>query len=117
MPLSDVKFLSVKGCDRLSKLSDGQGLQLWVSPAGGRSRKLAYRLNSQQKLVTFGSYPEMSLQQAREKRDEAKRQIADGIDPAQQKKMDRITKAANDSVTFSLAKPLVQRLRRAADLG
>jgi integrase len=118
MPLSDVKIRSVKGSAKLSKLSDGEGLQLWVSPAGGRSWKLAYRLNGLQKLVTFGTYPEISLQQARDRRDEAKRQITDGIDPAQQKKIDRITKAASDAVTFSLvAAELLEKKRREGKAG
>jgi len=58
--------------------SIGGGLFLFISPAGGKLWRLAYRFGGKQKLLSFGSYPEVSLKRARTLRDEAREQIAAG---------------------------------------
>ncbi|TGW04614.1 DUF4102 domain-containing protein, partial [Mesorhizobium sp. M2D.F.Ca.ET.145.01.1.1] len=82
MALSDVKCRNARPTSKLMKLSDGGGLQLWVQPTGSRLWRLAYRFGGKQKLLALGSYPLISLAEAREARDTAKRLLLRGIDPA-----------------------------------
>ncbi len=63
------------------KLNDSKGLYLLVETDGQRTWKLAYRFNDRDKVITFGPYPEVSLESARHLRKEARELIADGIDP------------------------------------
>lgn len=87
--------------EKLIKLSDGGGLQLWITPAGSKLWHLAYRdSQGKQKKLALGKYPAVSLADARRKRDEAKTLLAAGIDPGQQRKLDKITKALSDAATF-----------------
>jgi integrase len=86
MPLSDLKCRNAKPGDKLRKLSDGGGLQLWVQPTGSRLWRLAYRFGGKQKLLALGTYPIVSLKDARLEREEAKRLLFAGIDPSQQRK-------------------------------
>lgn len=88
MPLSDLKCRKARPGKKLHKLSDGGGLQLWVQPTGSRLWRLAYRFGGKQKLLALGTYPIVSLADARKERDEAKRLLFAGIDPSQQRKED-----------------------------
>ncbi|TIR46619.1 MAG: DUF4102 domain-containing protein, partial [Mesorhizobium sp.] len=80
MTLSDVKCRNARPGPKLRKISDGGGLQLWVQPTGSRLWRLAYRFDGKQKLLALGSYPLLSLAEARQARDEAKRLLMKGID-------------------------------------
>lgn len=86
MPLFDVTCRNARPGPKLKKLSDGGGLQLWVQPTGARLWRFAYRYGGKQKVLALGSYPFVSLADARQARDEAKRLLAAGIDPSQEKK-------------------------------
>jgi len=86
MPLSDLKCRNARPGPKLRKLSDGGGLQLWVQPTGSRLWRLAYRFGGKQKLLALGVYPIVSLKDARQEREEAKRLLFAGIDPSQQRK-------------------------------
>jgi integrase len=86
MALSDLTCRSVRPSAKLQKLSDGGGLQLWVQPTGTRWWRLAYRYQGKQKLLALGVYPTVSLAEARRAREEAKRFLAAGVDPSQQRK-------------------------------
>ncbi|MDZ4164312.1 MAG: integrase arm-type DNA-binding domain-containing protein [Smithellaceae bacterium] len=81
MPLSDAKVRNSKPREKPVKLFDGGGLFLLVTPKGGRLWRMKYRYEGKEKLLALGSYPEISLADARGRRDEARRQIAKGIDP------------------------------------
>ena len=105
MPLTDTKCRSAKSGIKPVKLSDGGGLHLYISPAGGRLWRLAYRFNGKQKLLSFGAYPAISLKDARERRDAAKALLAAGFDPAEQRMRDR---AANDAVSKDTFKALAE---------
>ncbi len=102
MSLTDVKCRNAKPGAKLTKLSDGGGLQLWITPAGGKTWKLAYRFGGAQKSLTIGPYPAIGLQDARAKRDEAKRQLVEGRDPSITKRLEKIAKASADATTFKL---------------
>ena len=81
MSLSDAKIRNRKPPEKPVKLFDGGGLFLLVTPQGGKLWRLKYRFEGKEKLLALGSYPEVSLLYARQRRDEARRQLARGIDP------------------------------------
>ncbi|MBA5239055.1 tyrosine-type recombinase/integrase [Pectobacterium aroidearum] len=89
MPLTDVKVRSAKPEDKAYKLTDGEGMHLMVHPNGSKYWRLQYRFDGKQKTLALGVYPEITLSEARQRRDEAKRQIATGTDPCEQKKVDK----------------------------
>lgn len=90
MALSDLKCRTARAAAKLQKFSDGGGLQLWVQPNGGRLWRLAYRFGGKQKLLALGAYPTISLADARQRREDAKRLLASGIDPAGAKKQEQV---------------------------
>lgn len=101
MPLTNLQIDKAKPGPKLFKLSDGGGLQLWIVPTGSKLWHLAYRDSlGKQKKLAFGAYPAVGLADARRKRDDAKALLASGIDPSQQKKLDKISKALSDATTF-----------------
>lgn len=103
MPLTDKQVLNAKAVEgKTVKLSDGGGLQLWVTPSGGKLWNLAYRFIGKQRKLAIGPYPAYSLKDARAKREEAKRQIDDGLDPSQQKRLAKTEKANSQANTFEL---------------
>ena len=111
MALTDAKCRTVQRGPKLRKLTDGGGLQLWVQPRGARLWRLAYRFGGKQKVLAFGVYPAISLAQARQAREEAKRLLAGGIDPALEKK--RRAQELIDAVTFrTVADEYVAKLKR-----
>lgn len=88
MPLSDVTVRNAKvnPDGKLIKLSDGNGLFLWLMPNGAKYWRLSYRFEGKQKTLACGVYPDTSLKMAREKRDEARQHLAAGRDPSALKK-------------------------------
>jgi integrase len=81
MPLSDTSIRSAKPTSKTQKLFDGGGLYLEVAPSGGKWWRLKYRFDGKEKRISLGVYPAVSLKEARSRRDEAKEQLARGIDP------------------------------------
>lgn len=113
MPLTDVSIRAAKPRDRLFKLSDGGGLQLWVTPDGAKRWRLAYRANGKQKLLALGVYPAVGLKEARAARDEAKKTLAGGQDPLQAKKAAKAARAVADADTFdAVAGEIIDKKRR-----
>jgi integrase len=86
MALSDTKIRNSKPKDKQYKLYDSDGLFMVVAPAGGKWWRFKYRLGGKEKQISLGTYPEVSLAKARERRDKARRQVADGIDPSEVRK-------------------------------
>lgn len=82
MPLTDVKCRSAKAQERPYKLSDGGGLYLLVTHGGGKYWRVAYRWHGKQRTLALGVYPTIGLMAARELRDDAKRELANGVDPS-----------------------------------
>lgn len=83
MPLSDTVIKSAKPKDKPYKLADSGGMYLEIAPRGGKWWRLKYRSAGKEKRISLGTYPDVSLKDAREKRDAARKQIAAGIDPSQ----------------------------------
>lgn len=82
MALTDARCRAEKPAPNRKKLSDGQGLQLWIQPGGAKLWQLVYQFQGKQKQIAFGPFPEVSLGQARELRDAARKSIREGVDPA-----------------------------------
>lgn len=101
MPLSDAAIRTAKPREKPFKLSDGGGLHLVVSPNGSKLWRLKYRFMSREKLLSFGRYPLVPLAEARRKRDDAKRLLLAGTDPAIQKKHDRLARETAARNTFA----------------
>jgi len=100
MPLTDIKARNAKGIGKTQRLFDGQGLYLEISPNGGKWWRFKYRLDGKEKRISLGTYPEVTLKQARERRYEARAQIADGIDPSAARKAQKATKEAQAVNSF-----------------
>lgn len=82
MSLTDTTAKNAKPKAKPFKLSDEKGLFLLVTPTGGKWWRLKYRFEKKEKLLSLGVYPDVSLKRAREKRDECRKLLADGIDPS-----------------------------------
>jgi len=83
--------------DKSYKLADGGGLYLEVARAGGKWWRLKYRFGGKEKRLALGVYPDVTLADARQRRDEARRLLAQGIDPGEHRKATRHTAAAPES--------------------
>ncbi len=110
MPLTDARCRSAQPGPRLQKLTDGGGLQLWLQPTGARLWRFG-RFDGKQKLLALGVYPTVPLARARHLREDARRLLADGLDPSLDKK--RRAQAQADAPTFrGIADEYVAKLRR-----
>ena len=87
MPLTDTAIRGVKPTDKPQKLFDGNGLFLFVAPSGTKSWRVKYRVQGREKLLTLGTYPQLSLKEAREACVDARKQLSGGIDPSIEKKV------------------------------
>lgn len=95
------------------KLTDEKSLFLLVMPNGAKYWRMRYRYLGKQKTLSFGVWPEVSLADAREKRDAARKQIAEGLDPAAEKKLKRIRAQIDSNNTFkSVAEEWVLKCER-----
>lgn len=98
MPLTDAKVRTAKPAAKAYKLYDERGLFLFVTAEGGRLWRFRFRFADKEKLLALGGYPDVSLKEARERRDEARKLVAAGIDPCAQRKAQksaRVERAAN----------------------
>jgi integrase len=100
MALTDMKIKNAKPQDKPYKNADGDGLTLIVTPAGGKWWRFRYRFDGKEKALSFGTYPEISLSTAREKRLEARKQVAAGIDPGVLRKEAKTEKIEFTENTF-----------------
>ncbi|WP_423731810.1 integrase family protein [Hafnia paralvei] len=115
MALTDIKVRTVKPTDKQYKLTDGNGMHLLVHPNGSRYWRLQYRFGGKQKMLALGVYPDVSLADARARRDDARKLLANGIDPGDKKKNDKVEQ--EEARTFEeLAVEMCRRLEVAARL-
>lgn len=91
--LTEKAIQAAKAPEKPTKLFDGGGLYLLINPQGSRLWRLKYRVHGKEKLLAIGAYPDVSLKRAREKRDDARRLLADGIDPNAQRKSEKLAAA------------------------
>ena len=102
MRLSEFTIRKAKPKEKAYRLADGGGLNLLVQPWGSKAWQMRYRYQGKENVLSFGKYPIIGLADARKKRDEAKRLIADGVDPAAQRKLDKIAAETAARQTFGL---------------
>jgi hypothetical protein len=100
--LTDIEIRKAKPTGQPKKLSDSGGLFLLVTPQGSKLWRMAYRFNGKQKTLYIGAYPTISLTDAREKRDDAKKQLVFGIDPSENKKALKQSKLSDLSSSFEV---------------
>jgi integrase len=90
MPLTDTAIKKAKPGDKPVKLSDGKGMYLLVNPAGSKLWRWKYRVLGKEKVMSLGAYPDVSLAQAREEVDKARKILAAGDDPMAIRKADKV---------------------------
>ena len=98
--LTDAAIRNAKPKAKAYKLPDGGALLLLVSPSGSKLWRYRYRLAGAENLYAIGEYPQVSLQQARELRDAARRLVKEGIHPSQHRKASRLVTATDAANTF-----------------
>jgi integrase len=101
MALTDIAIRNAKPRAKPYKLADALGLFLLVQPSGGRLWRLKYRIDGREKKLGFGTYPDVSLSDARKRRDEARELIAAGKDPSREKQREKIRSRIDAGNTFS----------------
>ena len=102
MAITDIKARTAKIKDKPYKLSDGDGLFLLVTPTGGKWWRFKYRFGGKEKLLSLGTYPEVSLADARERREAARKQVAAGIDPGEVRKAQKAATVAGCENSFEV---------------
>jgi integrase len=100
MHLSHFAITKAKPKDKSYKLSDGAGLYLLIEPNGSKLWRFRYRFAGRENMLTFGPYPAVSLGDAREKRDEARKLLAAGTDPSDRRKQEKREAAIQNANTF-----------------
>jgi integrase len=87
--LTDAKVRALKPTDKTQKIRDDRGLFLVITPQGGKGWRFRYTYRGKEGMLSLGIYPDVSLAEARERRDEMRKQLAQGIDPSAKRKADR----------------------------
>jgi len=101
MSLSELKVRTAKPKEKFYKLTDGDGLYLHVAETGGKLWRFRYRFNRKEKLLALGRYPEISLLDARKRRDDARKLLANNVDPGAVRKAQKQSKV-EDTETFEV---------------
>lgn len=110
MALTDTAIRNAKPKDKPYKLSDDGGLYVLVAVSGSKLWRLKYRYNGKENLLAVGAYPDVSLKSARERRDEAKKLLASGIDPNSERKRKAVAASVAADNTFkSLADEFIAK--------
>jgi integrase len=100
MALTAIEIKSAKASDKPKKLSDGGGMYLLIQPTGGKYWRLDYRFAGKRKTLAIGVYPETSLLEARERREAARKMLANGADPSDIKKAQKTALIAQTESCF-----------------
>lgn len=100
MTLTDTALRNIKPDSKQYKLADTRGMYLLITPQGGKYWRLKYRYGGKEKTLALGVYPEVSLKEAREKRDKARKLLSEGNDPSQLKKQEKLKQRINSENSF-----------------
>jgi integrase len=100
LTLTDVKIRNAAPGEKPMKLFDGQGLYLEVAPSGGKWWRMKYRFGGKEKRISLGVYPARTLAAARNRRDEVRKQLANGIDPSENRKAEKLARVDRAASTF-----------------
>ena len=113
MPLTDTAVRNAKSRDKPYKLGDSGGLFLLVQPSGGKLWRVKYRLDGREKKLGIGTYPEVSLGDARRRRDQARELVANGRDPSREKQLAKQRAMVSAGNTFGeIAAEFIDKRRR-----
>ena len=102
MSLSTTAIRNAKAKDKSYKLTDGRGLFLLINPRGGKGWRFKYRFDGKEKLLSFGTFPEIGLSDARTYREDARELVAKGIDPSAARKAAKAAKAESNANSFEV---------------
>jgi integrase len=102
MPLTDVTVRTAKPRDKPYKLSDSGGLYVEVTPAGGKRWRWKYRIEGREKLLSMGVYPDVPLVLARVRRDDARKLLANGVDPSVHRQATKLAQAQVSANSFEV---------------
>ena len=100
MPLTDTAIRNTKPQDKPIKARDSGGLYLLINPNGSRWWRLDYRFGGKRKTLSMGIYPDVPLAKARERRDAARKLLADDIDPGENRKIQKAAKTERSANSF-----------------
>ena len=110
--LTELQIRKAKCIEKKRKLSDGGSMYLELHPNGGKYWRMNYQFRKKEKTLAIGVWPEVSLVEARKKRDEAKMLLKTGKDPSNEKKKNKIIEELDRENTFDLiADEWFQRMR------
>lgn len=102
MPLTDTAIRNAKPGAKPAKLFDERGLFLIVTPAGGKWWRFRYRFDGKEKLLSLGVYPDIGLKDARQRRDDARKLLANSIDPSENRKIQKASKSDQSANSFEV---------------
>lgn len=102
MPLTDSAIRNTKSTNKTQRLFDGGGLYLEFSPTGGKWWRLKYRFEGKEKRISLGVYPDVGLKDARERRDAARKMLANDIDPGENRKAQKAARANASANSFEV---------------
>src|SRR5215470_13697235 len=100
MALTHVQITAAKPREKAYRLFDGRGLYIQIAPSGGRWWRFKYRFGGKEKRLSLGVYPDVSLKAARERLDEARRQVALGVDPAEERRANKDVPPVSTDTSF-----------------
>ncbi|HEK2025862.1 TPA: tyrosine-type recombinase/integrase [Proteus mirabilis] len=100
MKLTDMAIKKAKPREKVYSLGDGNGLSLIVEPNGSKGWRFRYQFNGKSKMISLGIYPVITLNEAREKRDNARKLVANGVDPSEARKEERNKVSGQSENTF-----------------
>src|SRR5262249_43011407 len=109
--LADTRVRNAKPGAHPIKLSDAGGLHLLIQPHGSKLWRMAYRFDGKQRTLALGVYPTVTLQEAREQRDGAKRLLAKGIDPSARRRLEKQTEASGNTFK-AIAEEVLNKLEK-----
>jgi integrase len=110
--LTQVAVQAAKPKDKPYKLSDGGGLHLLVETNGSKLWRFRYQFGRREKMLSFGAFPDVTIAQARTKREEARAVLAAGVDPARKREQDKIAASIAAASTFEIiASEYIERLQ------
>lgn len=100
MRLTDAKVKNAKPSEKTQRLFDGRGLYLEVSPSGGKWWRFKYRFDGKEKRISLGTYPDISLKDARNRHDEARKLLCNDVDPSEYRKAIKTARQGQKLNTF-----------------
>ncbi len=102
MPLTDTEVRAAKPRAKPYKLADANGMFLLVSPNGSKWWRLKYRFNKKEKMLSLGTYPDVALKSARDKRNDARKLLASGVDPSMSRRDEKAASLINAQNSFEV---------------